>query len=274
MALADAYDAFLLDLDGVLYRGDVAVPHAPEVVAELRAAGKRLTFLTNNAARTPEQVADKLVGLGFGAEPSEVVTSAMATAALLGDREVRTAFVVGERGVREALSAAGIEVLDGDPSDADVVVVGWDRDADYAKLRTACVLVQRGAHLVATNPDASYPAPDGLLWPGAGALLAVIVTTTGVEPEVVGKPSPPLFRFALERSGGSRPLVVGDRLDTDVAGAVALRWDSLLVLTGVTARADLRSSPVSPTYVAEDLRALTRASRPEASGREATGPDR
>lgn len=256
MALADAYDAFLLDLDGVLYRGDVAVPHAPEVVAELRAADKRLTFVTNNAARTADQVVAKLVGLGFGADPAEVVTSAMATAALLAGRDVQTAFVVGERGVREALSEAGIDVLDGDPSRADVVVVGWDRAADYAKLRTACVLLQRGARLVATNPDASYPAPDGLLWPGAGALLAVIVTTTGVEPEVVGKPSPPLFRYALERIGGTHPLVVGDRLDTDVAGADALGWDSLLVLTGVTARADLRSGVVRPTYVADDLRAL------------------
>jgi HAD superfamily hydrolase (TIGR01450 family) len=134
-------------------------------------------------------------------------------------------------------------------------VVGVDLDATYAKLRTACVLVQRGAHLIATNPDRSFPVP-GAEWPGAGALLAVITETTGASAEVVGKPYAPLFQAAAARAGARRPLVIGDRLDTDIAGAAALGWDSLLVLTGVSTRGDVEASPARPTYVAEDLRAL------------------
>ena len=136
-------------------------------------------------------------------------------------------------------------------------MVGWDRNADYGTLKTASMLVQRGAALVATNDDAAYPAADGRLWPGAGALLSVITTTTGVAPEVIGKPHPPLFLAARDRAGGGRPLVVGDRLDTDIAGAVALGWDSLLVLTGVTSRGDLAGSHVQPTHVADALSILS-----------------
>src|SRR5207247_8437981 len=135
--------------------------------------------------------------------------------------------------VRTALAAVGILVVDEPSAGADLVVVGWDRSVDYDKLRNASLLVERGARLVATNADASYPAPDGL-WPGAGAILAAITTTTGATPDaVVGKPNPPLFEAAAARAGGGRSLVVGDRLDTDVAGAAGLGWDSLLVLTGV-----------------------------------------
>jgi len=177
MALADRYDCFLFDLDGVLYRGDRAVPLAAEAVARLRSAGGRVVFMTNNSSRTPERVAQTLAGLGIGASPSEIVSSALATADLLASRGGGSAFVVGEEGIRTALSDAGVTVVDGQPERVDHVVVGWDRSADYAKLRTASLLVQRGAALVATNADPSYPAPDGL-WPGAGALLAVIVTTT------------------------------------------------------------------------------------------------
>jgi HAD superfamily hydrolase (TIGR01450 family) len=117
------------------------------------------------------------------------------------------------------------------------------------------VLVQRGARLIATNPDRSFPAP-GALWPGAGALLAVVTETTGAEAEIVGKPYAPLFEAGRSRAGASTPLVIGDRLDTDIAGAQGLGWDSLLVLTGVTTAEDLASSDIRPTYVAEDLRAL------------------
>jgi len=115
---------------------------------------------------------------------------------------------VGERGIREALSSAGVRVIDGEPDAVDHVVVGWDRDVTYAKLRTASLLIQRGARLVATNADPSFPAPEGF-WPGAGALLAVLTTTSGVEAEVVGKPHPPLLLTALRRTGGEHPLVIG-----------------------------------------------------------------
>ena len=255
MALADRYDCFLFDLDGVLYRGDQPVPGAAEGLAGLRRRGKRVAFLTNNSGRTPEAVAERLRRLGIEASPGEVVTSALATADLLSARGTRSAFVIGEEGVRRALADVGIEVREGEPERVDVVVVGWDRSADYEKLRRAALLVQRGAQLVATNADPAYPAPDGL-WPGAGALLAAVTTTTGAVPEVVGKPHAPLFLRALERAGDGRPLVVGDRLETDIAGARALGWDSLLVLTGVTDEGRLATSEIRPTYVGRDLRVL------------------
>jgi glycerol-1-phosphatase len=254
MRLADGYDALLFDLDGVLFRGDSTVEGAPETLAALRSDGHRIAFVTNNSARTPEQVATKLAGHGFVADPAEVVTSALATGDLLAGR-AGSVYVVGERGIRDALSQAGLEVLEGEPEAADVVVVGWDREVTYAKLRRACLLVQRGARLVATNADRSFPAPDGF-WPGAGAILSVITTTTGLEAEIVGKPHAPLYLAALRRTGGEHPLVIGDRIETDIAGAGALGWDSLLVLSGVAVLADLDRSPVRPTYVAQDVRAL------------------
>jgi glycerol 3-phosphatase-2 len=255
MTIADDHDAFLFDLDGVLYRGDQPIPAAAGAVTRLRRSGKRLAFVTNNSSRTPESVAARLGTVGIPAVADEVETSAMATAELLGDRAVRTAFVVGEDGVRRALADAGIALVAAEDAVPDVVVVGWDRAADYAKLAAASLFVQRGAKLVATNADASFPAPEGLL-PGAGALLAAIATTTGAIAEVVGKPHAPLLRAALARAGGGRPLVIGDRIDTDVEGANALGWHSLLVLTGVTTRADLEASAARPTYVGEDLLAL------------------
>ena len=258
MALFERYDCFLFDLDGVLYRGTEPIDGAPEALRALREAGKRVAFLTNNSARTPQAVAERLRSVGVQADASEVETSAMATADLLGRRGVGAAFVVGEEGIRSALAASGIAVLDGEPERADVVVVGFDTTADYAKLRTASILVERGAALVATNGDGSFPAADGTRWPGAGALLAAIVATTDAEPEIVGKPNAPLFVAALERAGGGRPLVVGDRLDTDIAGASALGWDSLLVLTGIATREEADASPIRPTFVGEDLSVLLR----------------
>jgi HAD superfamily hydrolase (TIGR01457 family) len=253
--LAERYDCLLFDLDGVLYRGDRAIEAAPPTMAELRSRGARVVFLTNNSSRTPEQVADKLRSHGIEADPQEVVTSALATAELLAGRGGGRAFVIGMDGVRDALVGAGIEVLDGEPETADLVVVGFDGSATYDRLKTASLLVERGARLVATNADASFPAADGL-WPGAGALLAVVTTTTGAEPEIVGKPFAPLFESALRRGGGGRPLVVGDRLDTDTEGAANLGWDTMLVLTGVSSRAEAEAGPVRPTVIAEDVSTL------------------
>jgi glycerol-1-phosphatase len=254
--LLDRHDALFVDLDGVLYRGDEAVPKAAEAVAAARRAGVRVLFLTNNSARTPRQVADRLATVGAAAAPEEILTSGRATATVLADDGAgRTAFVIGERGVREALSEAGIRVLDGEPDRADLVVVGWDRSVDYAKLRRATLLVRAGARLVATNPDRTYPAPEGL-WPGAGAILAAVVAATDAVPLIVGKPFPPLFRAAATITSARHPLVIGDRLDTDVAGAEGVGWDSLLVLTGASTRADLLRSDALPTYVARVLDAL------------------
>jgi glycerol-1-phosphatase len=254
--LAEAYDAILLDLDGVLYRWPEPIPGAAETVAALREAGKRVAFLTNNSSRTPEQVAERLASVGVDAKPGEVVTSALATATVLAERGVRSAFVVGEEGLLVALGAAGIRVVDASAEEVDVVVVGFDRGADYAKLKDASVLVERGVSLVASNADPSFPAPGGESWPGAGALLAAIETTTGSRGDVIGKPEAPLFERALASAGGGRPLVVGDRLDTDIAGASRVGWDSALVLTGTTRREDVDGSPWKPTFVLDDLSGL------------------
>ncbi|MEA2557346.1 MAG: glycerol-phosphatase [Actinomycetota bacterium] len=253
--IGTSYDVILFDLDGTIYRGDAAIPHAPESVARIRAAGVRPVFVTNNSSRTQAAVASHLSSLGIPATPDEVETSAVVTATLLALRGAGTAFVIGEEGLLEALAARGIEVVAQEAHSVDAVVVGFDRGLDYPKLRSACLLVERGAALVATNADASFPAADGL-WPGAGALLAAVEATTGRTAEVIGKPAAPLLEAARERGGGGVPLVVGDRLDTDIAGALGLGWDSLLVLTGVTARADLVGDAPRPTFVAEDLRDL------------------
>jgi glycerol 3-phosphatase-2 len=265
--LAAGYDALLFDLDGVLYRGDEPVPGAQETMGALREAGASVVFLTNNSSRTPEQVSAKLAAMGMHSAPAEVVTSATATADLLAVRGGGTAFVMGGDGVVGALRDAGLRVVDGEPEAVDLVVVGIDDDLTYARLRTACVLVHHGASFVATNADPTFPATGGELWPGAGALVAAITTATGVDAEVVGKPHAPLFQAALRRAGGQNPLVIGDRLDTDIAGAAALGWDSLLVLSGVATEDDVAGSPVRPTYVAPDVRALLlddadRVSRP------------
>ncbi|HEX6264623.1 MAG TPA: HAD-IIA family hydrolase [Actinomycetota bacterium] len=251
--LADPYDAILLDLDGVLYRWPEPIPGAADTIATLRDVGKRVAFVTNNASRTPEEVAERLASVGVRAEPREVVTSALATAAALCERGVRSAFVVGEGGLVVALQDEGIRVVDGPAEDVGVVVVGFDRCVTYSKLKDASVLVARGVPLIASNADASFPAPNGEAWPGAGALVAAIETTTGAAAELIGKPEAPLLELALDAAGGGRPLVVGDRLDTDVAGAVRLGWDSVLVLTGSTRSEDVGRSEWKPTFVVDSV---------------------
>jgi phosphoglycolate/pyridoxal phosphate phosphatase family enzyme len=254
--LADPYDAILLDLDGVLYRWPEPIPGASEAVAALRKAGKRIAFVTNNSSRTPAQVTERLAAVGVEAKLEEVVTSALATATMLAERGVRAAFVVGEEGLLKALADVGIRVVGASSRDVEVVVVGFDRGADYTKLKEASVFVERGASLVASNADPSFPAPGGESWPGAGALLAAIETTTGRRGEVVGKPEAPLFERALASAGGGIPLVVGDRLDTDIAGASRMGWDSALVLTGTARREDGEASSWKPTLIVDDLSAL------------------
>lgn len=253
--IADGYDAFLLDLDGVLFRGDRPIARAPEAVDALRSLGKRLAFVTNNSSRTPQAVVMHLASVGVHAEPDEVETSALTTAAVLRDRSVRTALVIGEEGLRTALASTGIGSVAGD-ADPDAVVVGWDRRVTYDDLREASLAVQRGATLFASNDDVSYPAPDGYTWPGTGAILTALEVATGVRAEVFGKPNPPILRAALQRAGGGRPLVVGDRLETDIHGAANAGWDSALVLTGISTRADADAATHRPTYVLDDLAGL------------------
>jgi glycerol 3-phosphatase-2 len=254
--IADRYEAFLFDLDGVLYRGDEPVPAAPEAVASLRALGKRLAFVTNNSSRTPSDVVAHLAAVGIDASEDEVETSALTTAAALRDLDARTAFVIGERGLRVALEAVQIRLVEAEEP-AGAVVIGWDRSLTYDALRAASLAVQKGARLFATNADATYPAPDGTTWPGAGATVAALEAATGQRATVFGKPNAPILEAARRRAGGGTPLVIGDRLETDIDGARRLGWDSAVVLTGIATRDALRGAPFSATYVLDDLSVLS-----------------
>lgn len=249
---AARYAGVVFDLDGVLVRGASPIPHAAEAVAALRDAGVGVAFATNNATRTPEQVAALLAGAGVGADPAEVVTSPMAAARWLepGTR----CLVVGMEGVEAALDARGCPRVT-DPADAQAVVVGLDTDLTYDDLRRGTTALLSGARFLATNADATLPTENGP-WPGAGAIVAALAAASGRSPEVVGKPHAPLFEAAAAVLPDGPLLMVGDRLDTDIGGAAALGWDTALVLTGVATRADLRASEIRPTHVVETLAEL------------------
>jgi HAD superfamily hydrolase (TIGR01450 family) len=237
---AQSYDVALLDLDGVVYVGPAAVPGVPEALARAAGAGMRLGFVTNNAARTPEQVAAHLTELGVRAEPGDVITSSQAAASVVAELVGAGARVlaVGGPGVAAALTAAGLTVVERAEDEPVAVVQGYGPEVGWAQLAEAVVAVRRGARHVATNTDATIPSPRGVL-PGNGALVGVVSTVTGQQPLVTGKPDPAMHAECVRRTGARRPLVVGDRLDTDIEGARRAGAASLLVLTGVATPADL-----------------------------------
>ncbi|MGH2711141.1 MAG: HAD-IIA family hydrolase [Actinomycetota bacterium] len=275
MSLADAYEAFLLDLDGVLYRGDQPIDPAAATVEALRSAGKQIVFLTNNSASTAAQVAAKLNGMGISANESEVLSSARATGDMLaseGKARARTAFVIGRDGVRSALADAGIDLVNGDVGHAELVVVGWDPDVTYEALRRATVLVRAGARLIATNADASYPAPGGELWPGAGAILAAVETASGESATVVGKPHAPMFEAAVAAVGTRNVLVVGDRVETDIVGAANAGLDAAMVRSGAGTPAQLLDQDALPVAILSDIGGLL-SSPPVARPRPAKAED-
>lgn len=256
--LVEVYDAALLDLDGVLYVGPEGVPHAAPSVAGARRAGMRVAFVTNNASRRPEVVAAHLTSLGITAEPDDVVTSAQAAVRYLAARLPVGArvLVLGTEGLAEEVAAGGLVPVRR-AEGAVGVVQGLSTTTGWEELAEAALAIRSGALWVAGNRDATYPSPRGPV-PGNGALVAALEVATGVSPVVVGKPAPELHAASVERVGAHRPLVVGDRLDTDVLGARSTGCDSLLVLTGVTGLADLLAAgpDTRPTYAAWDLRGL------------------
>ncbi|MGA9748402.1 MAG: HAD-IIA family hydrolase [Nocardioides sp.] len=258
-ALWDAYDLAILDLDGVVYVGADAVPGAVSGLARARAAGMRLAFVTNNAARTPDTVAAHLSELGVPAEPGDVVTSAQAAARLVRGHVPAGAavFVIGGEGLVVALEEQGLRPTQSLADEPVAAVSGYHRDLAWGTVSDGAVLVGRGVPWVAANTDRSVPTPSGL-GPGNGVLVEAVARFSGRTPEVAGKPLPPLFEETVRRVGGRHPLVVGDRLDTDIEGAVATGHDSLLVLTGVTGLAELVAAVprMRPTYLAADLAAL------------------
>jgi HAD superfamily hydrolase (TIGR01450 family) len=256
-ALAEAFQGVVFDLDGVIYLGDQVVPAAPGALDQVRGLGVRIAFVTNNSYRPPDLVVERLNRLGVKASAGELLTSAQATVRLLGGRdglEGVKVMVVGGPGLRQALDAAGARLVDA-WRDAEVVTVGFDPDLTYAKVRDATLAIRAGARFVGSNPDTTLPTPDGF-WPGAGATLALLRASTGVAPEVAGKPERALLEEAAAAIGAGPYLMVGDRVDTDLDGAHRLGWSTALVLSGVTRLADLPGLVTAPDHVLRDVGGL------------------
>ena len=239
-AFIEPYDAVFFDLDGVLYLGPVAVEGAVDGVRRLHEAGVRTVYVTNNAARSPAKVADHLSELGFGALEEEVVSSAQAASGLLR-RELPAGskvLVAGTDNLVEQVRLAGMVPVTEYAEEPVAVIQGYDPAMTWPRLDQAAIAVQRGARWFATNTDSTRPTEHGLV-PGAGAAVQAVRNTTDRDPEVIGKPFRPLMDEALARSGARRPVFVGDRIDTDIMGAVAVGMDSLLVFTGAHGVRDL-----------------------------------
>lgn len=257
--LAQAYDLALVDLDGVVYLGPDPVAHAAECLNRARTAGMGVVYVTNNASREPGTVAAQLRDLGISADPADVLTSAQTAVALLGDVVGLGAsvLVVGGQGLVTAVREAGYRMVESADDAPDAVIQGFGPDVSWNDLAEVSYAVQRGARYVVTNRDLTQPKDRGIA-PGNGTLVAAVVTTTGVEPVSAGKPEPAMFRQAAHSRAARRPLVIGDRLDTDLGGARAAGFDGLLVLTGVSTARDAVLAPIGqrPHYIGADLRSL------------------
>lgn len=252
-------DLVIFDLDGVIYLIDRPIPGAVDAVDRLRGMGLPVAYATNNASRRPADVAGLLSGMGVPATETQVLTSAGATASVLAQRygPGTKALVVGADALREEILAAGL-VLAAADDQPTVVVQGYGPEVGWADLAEASVAIRGGADWVATNTDRTLPSGRGPL-PGNGSLVAALRTALDRDPDqVVGKPEPGLFVAAARRVGAQRPLVVGDRLDTDIEGANRASMASLLVLTGISDAQELLGAPPArrPTYVSADLRGL------------------
>ncbi len=244
---------FLIDMDGVLYRGADLLPGAGEFVRELRSRDIPFRFLTNNSQRTRRDVVAKLSRLGIDADEEHVFTSAMATARFLAQQKPDgTAFVIGEGGLLTALHQHGYAVVDYDP---DYVVVGEGRTFNLELVETAVRMILGGAKLIATNLDPNCPTANGSLRPGCGAMVAMLETATGVRAFSVGKPSPVMMRAARKELGltTDQTVMIGDTMETDILGGVQLGFRTVLVLSGGTSRADLGRYAYRPDVVVEHL---------------------
>ena len=258
--LVDGYDLVVFDLDGVVFLIDKPIPGAGETVERLRDEGIAIAYATNNASRRAPDVAALLSGMGVPAEADEVLTSAAAATRLLRDRLPAGApvLVVGAEALAAEVRDAGLKPVDTYEDRPAAVVQGYGPDVGWRILAEAALAVRGGAYWTVTNADRTLPSPRGPL-PGNGSLVAVLRTALDREPDtIVGKPGPALFSAAATQYDAKRPLVVGDRLDTDIEGAVRAGMDALLVLSGISGPAELLRADASrrPTYVAADMTAL------------------
>lgn len=253
----------VFDLDGVIYRGETAVPGAIPTLSHLTAAGHRLFFLTNNSTRSRRDYAGKLARMGYPATPEQVMTSAYATGLYLRERGAagRRAFLIGEHGLAEEMTLAGLFVLALESDEcADYVVVGLDRTLTFAKLQRAFQEVRAGATFIATNKDPTYPMEEGKEIPGGGSMVAALEYATGITPTAIGKPEPytllEILRLTASRAADA--VMIGDRLDTDIRVGRRLGLTTVLPLTGVTTRADLGAAApdARPDFVIDSLAEL------------------
>ena len=257
--LLHTYDHVLLDLDGCVWVGQTATPHAREALAELRNHGKTLAFVTNDSRLAPEEYVRKLWSMGLQASLEEIVTVGSAIQYVLADRRPGTpTFVIGSPAIFRHVADAGQRIVNGTDraASAEIVVVAGHDDFDFAELRIATQAVLNGAEMIAAGRDRTFPMGDGY-WPATGAVLAALEYATDRTARSVGKPDVLLFETALDRLGPGRALMVGDRLDADLGGAAAAGLDGAIVLTGVTSReeAEAAADP-APVAVAESLYAL------------------
>jgi len=245
--------ALILDMDGVLWRGIEPIGDLPTIFAEIDKLGYKVVLATNNATKSIGQFLSKLRSFGVSIEPWQVINSAVATAHYLSQQfpDGGNVYVVGEPGLVETLAEKGFVHSEKNPL---AVIAALDRSINYEKLRIATLLIRSGIPFIGTNPDRTFPTPEGQV-PGAGSILATIETATDVSPLVIGKPNPIMYQFALDRMGAEpgETLVIGDRLETDIAGAQNLGTPCALVLSGVTGEEVAWKWNPAPDLIADNL---------------------
>jgi len=262
--LGAAFDAIGFDLDGVVYRGPVTVPGAPEAINDLRRRGVRLAYVTNNAQRAPRLIAEQLIGFGIDCDADDIVTSAQATAHLMSEElpggvEV---LIVGSPALADEIAAVGLRPTFERSAATAAILVGFDPALTWDDLNEGCYAVQAGAKFYACNDDLTRPTDKGIAV-GTGAILLAMRQPLGVAPTMGGKPARPLLDETRRRLGAQRPLFVGDRLDTDIEGASKADWASLFVLSGAHGLAELLCAPPEqrPDYLAADVAGLLEPAR-------------
>lgn len=260
MSALDSHDGIAVDLDGVVWLSHQPIPGSAEAIERLRADGRAVVFVTNDPRSTRAELAGRLSEIGAPTDPADVLTSAVATAeAIAGERPGARVLAVGTDSLNAELGARGLEpIAPAESADADAVVVGGGARFDQDVLRIASGLVREGAELWATNKDPTYPTATGLV-PGTGSIVAAIEVASGAEARNVGKPEPTLFAAAMRRLGCERPLMAGDSLRSDIAGAARAGMATALILTGRDGREDIASAEHRPDHVFDDLAALARA---------------
>lgn len=257
--LIDSFDSLLLDLDGVVYRGKKAIAGAVESITKAQQLGKSVGYITNNASRTPSQIAMQLRELGVSVEDHQIIGSARAAAKLLAGKipSGSKVLVVGGEGLRTEVEALGFSLVASSEELPSAVIQGFSPEVGWKDLAEAAFAIQNGAIWIATNQDWTLPLEKGIA-PGNGTLVGAVHTAVGILPEFAGKPFRPIFDSALSELGFQKPLVIGDRLDTDIKGAVAAGLESAAVLTGIVGNKELlgAKSDERPTYILSDLSEL------------------